>query len=82
MALPNTSLAVSRPRRSEEPSTTSSCSRVAVWMNSMMAAASIWLLAGAAAGARGEQHQQRPQPLAAGMNDVVGDLVDEGDLAV
>ena len=39
-ALPNSALAVARPRRSADSSTTSSCSRVAVWMNSMMAASS------------------------------------------
>ena len=37
-SLPNTLLAVSWPRRRSEASTTSSCSRVAVWMNSMIAA--------------------------------------------
>jgi hypothetical protein len=41
--LPKTLLAVARPRRFCEPSTTSSCSSVAVWMNSMKAAASMCL---------------------------------------
>ncbi len=36
--LPNVSFAVALPRRSAEPSTTSSCSNVAVWMNSTTAA--------------------------------------------
>ena len=40
-ALPKRSLAVSRPRRSVDSSTTSSCNRVAVWMNSTTAA-SVW----------------------------------------
>jgi hypothetical protein len=39
--LPKTMLAVSLPRRVSLPSTTSSCSSVAVWMNST-AAASLW----------------------------------------
>ena len=39
-ALPNSALAVWRPRRSEDSSTTSSCSSVAVWMNSTVAAIS------------------------------------------
>ncbi len=37
-ALPNAALAVLRPRRSSDSSTTSSCSSVAVWMNSTTAA--------------------------------------------
>ena len=37
--LPNTVFAESLPRRRDEESTTSSCRSVAVWMNSMMAAA-------------------------------------------
>ncbi|MNG21077.1 hypothetical protein D3C84_1054030 [compost metagenome] len=39
-ALPNIALAVWRPRRMSDSSTTSSCSRVAVWMNSTIAASS------------------------------------------
>ena len=39
-ALPNSALAVWRPRRMSDSSTTSSCSRVAVWMNSIIAASS------------------------------------------
>ena len=39
-ALPNAAFAVWRPRRRSEASTTSSCSRVAVWMNSITAASS------------------------------------------
>ena len=82
VALPNSSLAVLRPRRSEEPSTTSSCSRVAVWMNSMMAAASMCRIAAVAAGACGQKHQKGAQALAAGIDDVVGDPIDQGDVAV
>ena len=37
-ALPQTALAVLRPRRRSDSSTTSSCSRVEVWMNSTTAA--------------------------------------------
>ncbi|MCW0450793.1 hypothetical protein NB706_003627 [Xanthomonas sacchari] len=37
-ALPHSALAVLRPRRRSDSSTTSSCSRVEVWMNSMIAA--------------------------------------------
>ena len=37
-ALPHSALAVRRPRRRSDSSTTSSCSRVEVWMNSMIAA--------------------------------------------
>ena len=43
-ALPKTALAVLRPRRSEDSSTTSSCSSVAVWMNSTTAAIRCWWL--------------------------------------
>ncbi|MNN83293.1 hypothetical protein D3C81_2003190 [compost metagenome] len=43
-ALPNSALAVLRPRRSEDSSTTSSCSRVAVWINSTTAASWWWSL--------------------------------------
>ncbi|KAI1696392.1 amidase domain-containing protein [Ditylenchus destructor] len=42
-ALPHSALAVLRPRRRLDSSTTSSCSRVEVWMNSMIAASSrLW----------------------------------------
>ncbi len=41
-ALPNRALAVWRPRRIDDSSTTSSCSRVAVWINSTTAANSWW----------------------------------------
>ncbi len=54
----NSALAVSRPRRSDEWSTTSSCSRVAVWMNSMNAAAS-WMQAARHAGAAPPRHGPR-----------------------
>ena len=47
----------------------------------MMAAAATWFWLLAAAGAGGEQHGQRPQPLAAVVDDVVGDLVDQRDVA-
>ena len=40
------------------------------------------LVAPVAAGACRQQHQKGAQPLAAGIDDVVGDLVDQGDLAV
>ena len=39
------------------------------------------LAAPGAAGARREQHGQRPQPLAAVVDDVVGDLIDQSDVA-
>jgi hypothetical protein len=55
-------------------STTSSCSRVAVWMNSMNGGGLDAARAGVA-GAAGEHHQQRAQALAAAANDVLGDLV-------
>ena len=76
-ALPNRSLAVSRPRRRVDSSTTSSCSSVAVWMNSTTAASvcrcGLWLPDGAA------QHQQqgRTQALAPGRNDVLRHLPDQ-----
>jgi len=38
-------------------------------------------VAAVAAGPGGEQHRQRPQPLAARADDVVGDLVDQCDVA-
>ena len=34
------------------------------------------------AGARGEEHEERAQALSTGINDVVGDPIDEGNLAV
>ena len=34
-----------------------------------------------AAGARRQQHRERPQSLAAAVDDVVGHLVDKGDIA-
>jgi hypothetical protein len=40
--LPQIRLAVRLPRRMPEPSTTSSCNRVAVWMNSTVAASLWW----------------------------------------
>ncbi len=40
--LPNTALAEASPRRRLLSSTTSSCSRVAVWMNSTQAARCTW----------------------------------------
>jgi len=40
--LPQTALAVARPRRKSLASTTSSCSKVAVWMNSTAAASATW----------------------------------------
>ena len=40
--LPQTALAVAEPRRRSLSSTTSSCSRVAVWMNSTQAASASW----------------------------------------
>ena len=40
--LPNTALAEAIPRRNALSSTTSSCSRVAVWMNSTQAASATW----------------------------------------
>ena len=78
-ALPQTALAVLRPRRRSDSSTTSSCSSVAVWMNSITAASWCASLGAAMAAARprGEQQQHRPQPLAAGADDVFGDLVDQ-----
>ena len=82
MALPNTSLAVSRPRRSER----------AVDHVVMQQRGGVDELddrrrlrygaAGVAAGAGREQHQQRAQPLAARMDDVGGHLVDQRHLAV
>ena len=75
--LPKMLLAVARPRRFCEPSTTSSCSSVAVCTNSMNAAASMCLSLLDAAGAAGEHAQQRAQALAAAADDVLGDLVDQ-----
>src|SRR5215207_8179143 len=64
--LPQTALAVSRPRRRSLESTTSSCSSVAVWMNSTAAASAIC----------------RSQPLAAGRDDMPGQLRDQRHRAV
>ena len=76
-ALPQTALAVLRPRRRSDSSTTSSCSRVAVWMNSTTAAS--WCASGprCPSAPRRQQQQHRPQALAAGADDVFGDLVDQ-----
>ena len=60
-----------RPRRSADSSTTSSCSSVAVWMNSTIAASSKRSRPGEAERAGEQQHQQRPDALAAGADDVV-----------
>jgi hypothetical protein len=55
-ALPHSALAVLRPRRRSDSSTTSSCSRVEVWMNSITAASGWCVGAAIAAGmARGQQ---------------------------
>jgi hypothetical protein len=75
-ALPNMALAVARPRRSDDSSTTSSCSSVAVWMNSTVAASSC-ARALEAQRLRKQQHQARPDALAAGADDVGRDLVDQ-----
>ena len=74
--LPHTRLAETLPRRSALSSTTSSCSRVAVWMNSTAAARLDMAVAAIAAGLGGGQGQHRPQPLAAGIDQMprqVGD---------
>ena len=75
--LPKMLLAVARPRRFCEPSTTSSCSSVAVCTNSMNTAASMCLSLLDAAGAPGEHAQQGTQALAAAADDVFGHLVDQ-----
>ncbi len=80
--LPNTALAEARPRRSALSSTTSSCSSVAVWMNSTQAARRRVPGPRVAAQPGGGQGEQRAQPLAAGGDDVRGKLRDERDGAV
>ena len=40
------------------------------------------LLALMSAGARGQKHEERAQALSARINDVVGDPIDEGNLAI
>ncbi len=40
------------------------------------------LLALVSAGARGQEHKERTQALSARINDVVGDPIDEGNLAI
>ena len=75
--LPHTAFAVSRPRRRSLASTTSSCSRVAVWMNSTAAASADVAVAAIAAHPRAAQGQHRPQPLAAAGDDVAGKLRDQ-----
>ena len=77
-ALPNSALAVGRPRRSADSSTTSSCSRVAVWMNSTIAASSKRSRPRSRARRR-TAAPARPDALAAGADDVVRDLVDQRD---
>src|SRR5690606_39373395 len=54
-ALPHTALAVLRPRRRSDASTTSSCSSVEVWMNSTTAAS--WC----ASAPRSEEHTSELQ---------------------
>ena len=66
-----------RPRRSADSSTTSSCSSVAVWMNSTVAASSKRSRPAEPSAFGEQQHEHRPDPLAAGADDVVGDLVDQ-----
>ena len=73
--LPKMLLAVARPRRFCEPSTTSSCSSVAVCMNSMNTAASMCLSVGDTAGTTGQHAEQGAQALAAAADDVLGHLV-------
>ncbi len=76
-ALPHRALAVLRPRRRSDSSTTSSCSRVEVWMNSTMAASTVWSLPCVAQGPRGQHGQHRAQAFAAAGDDVLGNLVDQ-----
>ena len=76
-APPQIRCAATLPRRSCEPSTTSSCSRVAVWMNSTAAASFRQDSSAAARQPRGGHGQQRPQALAAGRDEVVGQRRDD-----
>ena len=66
MSRPAAATTVGRPRRSAAPSSTSSCTSVAEWMSSTATAART-TPSGPRAGrlARGEEDEQRPQPLAA-----------------
>ena len=75
--LPKMLLAVARPRRFCEPSTTSSCSSVAVCTNSMNTAASMCLSFSMPQARPGEHAQQGAQALAAAADDVLGHLVDQ-----
>ncbi len=72
--LPHTALAEARPRRRSLSSTTSSCSRVAVWMNSTQAASLMWRSPAIAAELGRGQGQHRPQALAAGGDDMAGQV--------
>ena len=65
-------LAVGRPRRRWLSSTTSSCKSVAVWMNSTVAASFTWSAARVAKHPGRRERQQRPQPLAPGLDQMRG----------
>ena len=78
-SLPHSMRAASRPRRSSLSSTTSSCSSVAVCMNSTAAASLMWPSPPIAGEPRQREREHRPQPLTAGIDEVVGHLRDHRD---
>ena len=75
-SLPHSMRAACWPRRMSLSSTTSSCSSVAVCMNSTAAASLMWPSPAIAGELRHGERQDRAQPLAAGRDQVVGDLRD------
>ena len=80
--MPNSALAVGRPRRRLEISTTSSCSKVAVWMNSITAAnftCSGLHCPSAAALSSTSRGRRR---FTAGIHDVVADVLHHGNVGV
>ncbi len=73
-------LAAVAPRRTVASSITSSWYRVARWVSSQTTADITTASASASepsAELRGQQRQQRPEPLAAGIDEVLGDVGDE-----
>ena len=68
VAIPRPAVAttVGRPRRSDAPSSTSSCTSVAEWISSTATAARRSPSCSPSTSPRREEDEQRPQPLAAG----------------
>ena len=77
MSVPQRECTATRPRRMPGSSMMSSCTSVAVWMNSTTDAYSTAAFAAIAAHARRHQQHRRADPLAAAGLEVLPDLRDE-----